>query len=252
MKRVTIMNIILMLAILPASIFAQTNINGCYEMTDDDGEYRGQFISIKDGTFHIHYAQGWAALYDYECYDSLALGNYQWIAPDFIELNSFPVKQSLLDKMVFRTYNDTSSCQDSLFIEIHIPYAGDMELDIYTETNCIKDMRYKTLKCKNGYARAVFARECFSDVKVVFMPQLNGRDFSIGCKINQTGSFLGTIYISLGPFPIPEDANVAQFEFPNMDLCMFIRHNIRGEYVKVEHNKLIWRGYTYKKVRKCE
>ena len=249
MKRIMIY---MVLIILSAGLFSQTNIDGCYEMVDDNGEYWGQFISIKDGIFHIHYATGWAALYDYECYDSLALGTYQWVTPDFVEINSFPVKQSLYDKMVFHTYNDPSLHQDSLYIGIRIPYKGDTELDIYSESNCIKDMRYTTIICKNGRATAVFARECFSDIRMVFVPLLNGRDFSIGCKINQTGSFLGTVYTSLGPFPVPEDANVAEFEFPNMDLCMFVRHNIRGEYVKVEHNKLIWRGYTYKKVRKCK
>ena len=241
--------IVSMLLIMPIGLFSQTDINGCYEMIDDYGVYRGQFISIKDGTFHIHYAKSWGMLYDGACYDSLALGTYQWVAPDFIEINSFPVKQLLYDNMVFHAYRDSSLHQDSLYVDICIPYKGNIEIGIYEA----KLTNSEEVICKDGHAMAVLGhRSDIQDLKITFMPQVNERYFNIGCKVDWAGSFLGTVLISIGPFPIPEDTNVAKFEFPNMDLCMFVRHNIRGEYVKVEHNKLIWRGYTYKKVRKCE
>ena len=242
--------IVSILIILSTGLFSQMNINGCYEMTNNNGEYRGQFISIKDGIFHIYYSIGWAMLYDYECYDSLALGTYQWVTPDFIEINSFPVEQLLYDNMVFHAYRDSSLYQDSLYVNIRIPYRDDIDIDIYEEGLRTS----QKIMCKDGYGTAVLGclPECIRGLIIDFLPQVNERYFNIGCKISPSGSFLGTIYINLGPFPIPEDANVAEFEFPNMDLCMFVRHNIRGEYVKVEHNKLIWRGYTYKKVRKCK
>lgn len=245
--------IVSMLLIMPIGLFSQMNINGCYEMTNNNGEYRGQFISIKDGIFHIYYSIGWAMLYDYECYDSLALGTYQWVTPDFIEINSFPVEQLLYDNMVFHAYRDSSLHQDSLYVDIRIPYGspngGDIDIVIFEA----KLTNSEEIMCKNGHAMAVLGRRSdIQDLEITFMPQVNDRYFNIGCKISPSGSFLGTVHISLGPFPIPEDANVAKFEFPNMDMCMFVRHNIRGEYVKVEHNKLIWRGYTYKKARKCK
>lgn len=253
MKRVIVLHIVSAFIMVHTSIFAQNNLNGCYEIISDDGTHWGQFISLQDGIFHIHYSIGWAMLYDYKCYDSLALGTYQWVTPDFIEINSFPVEQLLYDNMVFHAYRDSSLHQDSLYVDIRIPYGspngGDIDIVIFEA----KLTNSEEIMCKNGHAMAVLGRRSdIQDLEITFMPQVNDRYFNIGCKISPSGSFLGTVHISLGPFPIPEDANVAKFEFPNMDMCMFVRHNIRGEYVKVEHNKLIWRGYTYKKVRKCE
>lgn len=101
-----------------------------------------------------------------------------------------------------------------------------------------------------------------------FMKQLHIKD-GIG-SVNLPGDIIKLVYIYFEPERIPFDGfdplfrgyayqsvvldtlinngkNVIKISIPAMDEGFFAKYYVRGEYVRIKENSLIWRGIEYKK-----
>lgn len=234
--------IILLIFVLDSTMYAtaQNNIDGIY--STDSAPY---YIVVEDKNMYFVYGGHWVV----DC-TTLAICTYEWVSTDFIEINSAPVKQLVLDSMITHTIYNQQVSDDSLRVNIRMPYDGPVDIDFYCNTYSALQSEDYSIKSVQGRASVTLPRHAFPSLSIDIRPELDNYAFRVLLQTIR-GTFWGTMEIPLiDVFSVPNDVNVIDIDFPNMDICLFHRYNIRGEFIHIEHNKLIWRGNTYKKMHK--
>ncbi len=230
-------------------IFVYTTIYATAQNNNIEGIYSADsvpyYIVVEGRNMYFVYDGHWVV----DC-NTLAICTYEWVLTDFIEINSTPVKQLVLDSMLIHTIYDQKVSDDSLQVNIRMPYDGPVDIDFYCNTYSSLHPEDYSTKSVQGISSVTLPRHAFPSLSIYIRPELDNYAFRVFLQTIR-GTFWGTIEIPLiDILYVPDDVNVVDIDFPNMDICLFHRYNIRGEFIHIEHNKLIWRGNTYKKMYK--
>jgi hypothetical protein len=208
------------------SLFAQKDISGIYY-----NEY-GQQIKIKNNKFIFTAQQTHYPIY-YN--DTLAKCSIKRIDKNLIEINSEPPWYIAMKSLKMVQSIDTTVNADSIKISFAIPYdRGILDISVSTDKFQYFDLSYS------------------KDNKVLMLPKnIKTINFSLSPQQQPVhspeGIFFGVLYCSFLEYSIEQNMNSIIIEIPAIDNAFFEKYYVKGEYVRIKHNKLVWKGKVYVK-----
>jgi len=216
--------ILFVLIICSTYIFGQkNNIDGIYFT-----KYKGEYIEIKKDVFIYVTLQNTIYIND-----TLAKCKINRISNDFIEINSdMPAYIARKSTEIIQSMDTT--VKDSIKVIFSIPYEWKLDIEIINKHN------FKKYFLMYPNAKEIMLPQ---DIKVISfllepyhknMTSLEGFDYGI------------RHYYSL-EYNIKESINKIEIKIPAIDNGFFERNYVKGEYVRVLNNTLIWRGTVFKK-----
>ena len=186
-----------------------------------------------------------------------AEAQFSWLDDDFIELHSNSIKDSLYKEFSIEQSYDIFKSNE-LHIKLRLPKIYSSNLNI--------NVRYINEKL-NGGEWSEFHLICGPTVyftlpeytkKFVLSVAIGGR-FANPANLSWFSD--GNIYYQLPEVIIENNINSIDIKIPWLDQNYFDMYSINGEYVKIEGDKIIWRGQIFEKshdeqdmryIKKCE
>lgn len=165
--------------------------------------------------------------------DTLAKCTFKWADKHFIEINSkSPVTTALSEMSI--TESADSSLNDSIAIKFNIPHQGMLLIDV--SDNNFKNHRFKYSLNKQTAIKLPKGIKKFG--------------FSVGPEEihphTPDGSFWGvTCFCPILDFDIEKGTNLIEINLPTINDSFFEQYYVVDEYVRVENNKLYWKGEVY-------
>ncbi len=212
------------------SLFGQKDISGTYY---NDA---GMQIKIEDNKFTYIISQSHSPIYHS---DTLAECSIKRIDKNFIEINSVPPLFSIQRRLqVNQSFENGIS--DSIKVVFLIPYDfGELVISIYTDLAFQK--LYELHYSKNN--NTIMLPKTIKSFFYGFEPQLS----SI-ITHSVEGAFYGIMRVEpLLECAIEKGQNSVEINIPTLDNSFFEKYYVKGEYVRITHNKIEWKGDVFVK-----
>jgi len=237
MKR---MILIFAMSYIYISSFAQKNINGVYY----DGN--GRRLEVFNNKFL--YAMSWHDLATWYS-DIIAEASFTWVNDDFIELHAVSTKSKIDSALsIIKTYNPKQ--KNGIRVTFSIPELRHRKLKvtIYRTTkndlNNFRKIRERRFSYQGGDGIKTFR---FSNKKNWLKFSIVPAYYRPNTIDEGDGYYNSYIEYSIPYEVLGDSINNVAITVTNFDDAYFGRNEINGEYVKIEDDKLIWRGRTYTK-----
>lgn len=224
------------MSIVCTSLFPQNKISGVYMSDTDTGcqveIFNNRFLYVEN---HTDLASWWGEV--------LAEAEYVWVSDDFIELLAVPPNQ-VADKSIVTIMSNDSMHIDFTYLTLKMPAGSSRPLDVeisYLQNNnwqTIKTVYYNTMGRKT-----VLLPNDIRKISLLVKPQ---KTMPIPAD-KESGLYFSAIYYKSSEIEIGENINDIYIDIPALDAGFWGRYYINGEYIKVEENKIVWRGRTFYK-----
>lgn len=227
MKKINLLLLLLNLIVLNS--FGQKKISGVYL-----NNYGDKIEVIGSEFNYIAFQPGSPIFYN----DTLAKCSFRWIDDEFIELNS--VSPYIIANKGLKFIQSTDSLiKDSIEITFLIPYQRS-DLDVSVNTNTFKTFNLNYSLLNNS---------------LILPKNIDSLSFSISPGVYLTphspdGVYYGILYYLSGEYEIDKNINKIKVVIPAMNNSFFEKYYVKGEYAKVIHDSITWKGDVFIKCDK--
>jgi hypothetical protein len=229
MKKIIIFLLLLCLAI-HASFGQRRDISGIYGRL-------GEYIKIEEDRFYLIIPQSqfghilWFT-------DTLAIGTFEWVDDNLIEINSTPPHNIVRQKGLNVVQSWDSTVTDNIKVLFSIPYRRSLEISVIADDFKAFELTYS----KNN--RDVMLPNNTEMITFSIVPK------HVRSHTND-GLFYGIVeFNSFQEIQIRENVNHILIEIPAMNDSFFERYYIKGDYARISDDTIIWKGEVFRRERR--
>jgi hypothetical protein len=190
-------------------------------------------IKIEGNTFIYIIPQSHSPIYTN---DTIAKCTFNIIDDQFIEINSIDDYSSILKSMRF-IQNKIDKINDSILIKFIIPYnRTKLKIKVYDDYPKLYELEYSERK------QAISISNKSKQIAFYIRPEsLLDVDFD--------GQYFGRVSFTSLEYVIDKNVNYIEIEIPAIDNSFFEKYYIKGEYVRIVNDTIIWKGEVFTKVK---